>query len=242
MQHLKPQNPPTANNKAQLRESGKLLYQALYSFYISCEMISPEEMNRYVLETAKVGEEVLNFALGNMEFPLVDRYEIGLDGEEVLIKAPSREQFFESQVRQLATQAVKLARASNTRAIQQPSFEAMRQFNDASFSVVRASKVVAVMGHRAVVDPVDVDAKSSLVNVANGLAAQFNKLSGLALAVAQRESAWSITPEMMEQFAKLYAAATKDLSDAIEEFAQEPDFDPALQGHAERVSLFLRIP
>jgi hypothetical protein len=239
MQQLRPQHPPTAHNKAQFRESGKLLYQALYAFYVACEMVTPEEMNRYVLETAKVGEEVLNFALGNMEFPLVDRYEIGLDGEEVLIKAPTREQFFESQVRQFASQAVKLVRASNTRSIQQPSFEAMRTYNDASFSVARATKVVAVMGHRAVVDVVDADAKTALVNVATGLAAQFNKLSGLALSMAQREATWSITPEMLEQFTKLYAAGVKDLTDAMEEYAAEAHYDPTIHACAERVR---RVP
>eukprot|EP01121_Diplochlamys_sp_Union-15-3_P017811 TRINITY_DN6356_c0_g1_i1.p1 TRINITY_DN6356_c0_g1~~TRINITY_DN6356_c0_g1_i1.p1 ORF type:complete len:590 (-),score=102.38 TRINITY_DN6356_c0_g1_i1:15-1541(-) len=89
-----------------------------------------------------------------------------------------------------------------------------KQVNDCCFTIVKATKVLTLVGQKLIEKPGDDASTKNIANIAKGLVQQLKKIS-LLLDTPTTPENFVMNPETVSEFYKLYNSASKELNDAV---------------------------
>lgn len=127
------------------------------------------------------------------------------------------------------TESIKLGRLCCMKGILQFNVEHQKELSELSYSIIRAIKLLIVVGRSIVEDNSNISIKKNLVALATGLVKYFTRVSTLA-SNHEENSNYVFTSEVVERCISLYDSAIKEMLDALLKYKSSPSCDMMVVG------------
>jgi hypothetical protein len=136
---------------------------------------------------------------------------------------------FDRTYRALSIDAMKLGKTACCRGLQQPNADLSRKMSDASYTVLRATKALNIMGRRIMADPGDMEARANATSISKGIMEKMKGIAELASVELSADPSWLVDTDKVTSFQKLLDTAASEVDDAVAEYSSTEGFDPYAQ-------------
>lgn len=138
------------------------------------------------------------------------------------------------------TESIKLGRICSMKGILQFNVDLQMSINELAYSIIRAIKVLTVVGRTIVEDNSNITAKKNLVTLAGGTIKYFTKISELALN-SEHKSDFTFTPQIVDRCINQYSVAIKELLEAVVQYRASASHDAFVVYHIQQLVSEVKI-